>query len=105
MSLRVRVVSPVSVAFDGEAASLVAPAWDGKVGILSQHAPMIALLGSGEFALDIPGGGSRTMYVSGGVLQVLDDAVTVLSEYAADEPPPSAVERSGTVGEGRESSA
>ncbi len=45
--LQVRVVSPDSVLFEGIAASVVAPAWDGKVGVLFNHAPMIALLGAG----------------------------------------------------------
>ncbi|SVB98166.1 uncharacterized protein METZ01_LOCUS251020, partial [marine metagenome] len=54
--MQVCVVSPDSVLFDGPAVSIVAPAWDGKVGILAGHAPMIALLGSGELSIDLPGG-------------------------------------------------
>ena len=57
-TLRVRVVSPDRVVFEGEAASVVAPAWDGQVGILPSHAPMLALLGSGELSIDRAGGGS-----------------------------------------------
>jgi F-type H+-transporting ATPase subunit epsilon len=85
--LRVRIVSPARVVYEGEAASVVAPAWDGKLGILPRHAPMIALLGAGELVVDLPGGGSRTFHVAGGVLQVVDDQVTVLSEYAGEDPP------------------
>ena len=90
--LRVRVVSPERVVFEGNAASVVAPAWDGKVGILPRHAPMITLLGAGELTIDLPGGGSRKFYVAGGALQVLDDQVTVLSEYAGEAPPARPVE-------------
>ena len=86
-ALSVRVVSPAEVVFEGEAASVVAPAWDGKVGILPGHAPFLALLGAGELAVDIPGGGSRTFYVAGGVLKVEGQAVTVLTEYAGEGPP------------------
>ena len=46
-----------------------------------------ALLGAGELTLDVPGGGSRALFVAGGALQVLDDVVTVLSEYAGDVAP------------------
>ena len=56
-SLHVRVVSPEELLFEGVAASVVAPAWDGKVGVLPGHAPMIALLGSGELSIDRPAGG------------------------------------------------
>jgi F-type H+-transporting ATPase subunit epsilon len=93
MSLTVRVVSPSATVYEGEARSVVAPAWDGKVGILRGHAPMIALLGAGVLSIDLVGGGSREFFVAGGVLQVVDDEVTVLSEYAGDSAP-------GTLPEG-----
>ena len=86
-TLNVRVVSPDRVVFEGEASAVVAPAWDGQVGILPGHAPMLALVGSGELSLDRPGGGSDTFQVAGGVLKVERDNVTLLTEYAGDEPP------------------
>ena len=86
-TLSVRVVSPGSVVFEGAAASLVAPAWDGKVGILPGHAPFLALLGAGELTIDEPGGGSQSFHVAGGVMKVQGDQVTLLTEYAGDEPP------------------
>jgi F-type H+-transporting ATPase subunit epsilon len=87
-SLSVRVVSPDRIVFEGEASALVAPAWDGQVGILPGHAPMLALLGSGRLDVERPGGGSDSFHVAGGVLKVERDAVTLLTEYAGDEPPP-----------------
>jgi F-type H+-transporting ATPase subunit epsilon len=84
--LRVRVVSPDKVVFDGEASAVVAPAWDGQVGILPKHAPMLALVGAGKLDIDRPGGGSDTFHVAGGVLKVERDVVTVLTEYAGTEP-------------------
>lgn len=36
--LKVSVISPESVLFEGEADSVVAPAYDGEVGILTGHA-------------------------------------------------------------------
>lgn len=87
-SLSVRVVSPEKIVFEGEASALVAPAWDGQVGVLPGHAPMLALLGAGELNVDRPGGGSDSFHVAGGVLKVERDNVTLLTEYAGDEPPP-----------------
>ena len=63
--LEVRVVSPEALLFEGASSSVVAPAWDGKVGILPGHAPMIALLGSGELTIDLFEGGSETFFVAG----------------------------------------
>ncbi len=85
--LSVRVVSPASVVFEGDASALVAPAWDGRVGVLPGHAPFLALLGAGEFTVDLPGGGSEAFQVAGGVIKVLENKVTVLTEYAGSEPP------------------
>ena len=85
--LHVRVVSPSRTVYEGDASAVVAPAWDGQVGILPRHAPMITLLGAGILAIDLVGGGSREIFVAGGALQVLDNDVTVLSEYAGDVPP------------------
>jgi F-type H+-transporting ATPase subunit epsilon len=85
--LRVRLVSPEKIVFDGDAAAVVAPAWDGQVGILPSHAPMLALVGSGVMTIDRPGGGSDSYHIAGGVLKVERDQVTVLTEYAGDEAP------------------
>ncbi len=85
--LQVRVVSPDSVLFEGPAASVVAPSWDGKLGILPRHAPMIALLGSGELSIDLPGGGSERFFVAGGVLKVEGDDLMILTEYGGTEAP------------------
>jgi F-type H+-transporting ATPase subunit epsilon len=79
--LKVSVISPESVLFQGEADSVVAPAYDGEVGILTGHAPLMALLGEGELRL---GGGSGPRFnVSGGFMQVLNDEVRVVTEKAA----------------------
>lgn len=86
-NLLVRLVSPEEEVFSGEASSLVVPAWDGEVGILPGHAPLISLLGHGELAIDLPGGGSRRYHVAAGVVKVESDEVTILTEYAADDPP------------------
>ncbi|MGW8267427.1 MAG: F0F1 ATP synthase subunit epsilon [Longimicrobiales bacterium] len=86
-TLSVRLVSPEKEVFRGEAASVVAPAWDGMVGILPGHAAFITLLGHGEMAVDLPGGGNNRYFVAGGVLRVESDELTVIVEYAGDGPP------------------
>ena len=86
-TLAVRLVSPEKEVFQGEAASVMAPAWDGMIGILPGHAAFITLLGNGEMAIDLPGGGSQKYFVAGGVLKVEGNALTALVEYAGEEPP------------------
>ncbi len=79
--LRVQVISPEQVLYQGEVDSVVVPAFDGEVGILTGHAPMMALLGRG--VLRLGGAGGRQFRVSGGFLQVADDQVRVVTEDAA----------------------
>ena len=85
--LTVRLVSPEKEVFRGDAAGVVAPAWDGMVGILPGHAAFITLLGRGPMAIDLPGGGSERYYVAGGVLKVEGQDLTALVEYAGEGPP------------------
>jgi F-type H+-transporting ATPase subunit epsilon len=79
--LRVVVISPERTLYEGEADGVVAPAWDGEIGILRGHAPLMALLGAGEMRVT-RGGATQRFRVEGGFLQVVDNAVTVLSERA-----------------------
>jgi F-type H+-transporting ATPase subunit epsilon len=83
-ALRVVVISPERTIYEGIADSVVAPAWDGELGILRGHAPLMALLGAGDLRVRL-GGTTERFRVEGGFLQVVDDVVTVLSEHAAAE--------------------
>ncbi|HEY8850994.1 MAG TPA: F0F1 ATP synthase subunit epsilon [Gemmatimonadaceae bacterium] len=79
--LKVSVISPEAVLFEGETDAVVAPAFDGEIGILTGHAPLMALLGSGLLRLGGSGGGQR-FNVSGGFLQVIGNDVRVVTEKA-----------------------
>lgn len=81
--LHVSVISPEQTLFEGDATSVVAPAHDGEVGILTGHAPMMALLGQGTLRVS-GSGGDRRFTVAGGFLQVVDDQVRVVTEEARD---------------------
>lgn len=80
--LKVSVISPEQTVFEGTADMVVVPAWDGEMGILRGHAPMLVLLGKGTLRVRKSSGEQR-FDVEGGFLQVVDDVVTVLSERAS----------------------
>ena len=82
--LRVSVISPEKVLYEGEADSLVVPAYDGEVGVLTGHAPMMTLLGRGELRLSGGGAGARRFAVEGGFMQVADNEVRIVTEKAAE---------------------
>jgi F-type H+-transporting ATPase subunit epsilon len=77
--LRVSVISPEASLYEGDAESVVAPAFDGEVGILTGHAPLMTLLGKGELRVGA-GGNARRFAVEGGFLQVVNDQVRVVTE-------------------------
>ena len=80
-SLKVSVISPERVLFEGTARGVVAPAFDGEVAILPMHAPLMTLLGRGTLRVDTTAG-EQKFTVSGGFLQVVDDTVRVVTEHA-----------------------
>jgi len=89
--LRVSVISPAAVGFSGEGESVLIPAYDGQMGILVGHAPMMVLLGAGEVIVK-DGNSTHRIRVSGGFMQVVDDEVSVLAEQVeveSEDMPPS----------------
>jgi F-type H+-transporting ATPase subunit epsilon len=80
--LNVSVISPEALVFEGTADSVVAPAFDGDVGILTGHAPMMTLLGKGTLRIG-NGAGAKAFAIEGGFLQVAANAVRVVTEKAA----------------------
>ncbi|HEX9486101.1 MAG TPA: F0F1 ATP synthase subunit epsilon [Gemmatimonadales bacterium] len=80
--MHVTVVSPERALFDGAADAVVAPAFDGEVGVLPGHAPFLTLLGTGQLTLR-QGGTATRFSVSGGFLQVVGDAVRVVADRVA----------------------
>jgi len=80
-ALKVSVISPEKVLFEGSARSVVAPAFDGEMGILPMHAPLMTLLGKGMLRLETVEG-ERRFAVQGGFLQVVDNQVRVVTESA-----------------------
>ena len=82
--MHVTVIAPEKALFEGAADSVIAPAFDGAVGILPRHAPFMTLLGDGRLTVR-DGETSHTFHVRGGFLQVVMDNVKVVSEHARAE--------------------
>ena len=82
--MTISVISPERTLYEGEATSIVAPAFDGDVGVLTGHAPMTTLLGRGTLRVT-RGTEERRFTVEGGFLQVVDDVVRIVTEQARAE--------------------
>ena len=75
--MHVSVISAERSVFDGEADAVVAPAYDGLVGILPRHAPFMTLLGTGTVKI-----GDTRIQVEGGFLQVASNVVRIVARKA-----------------------
>jgi F-type H+-transporting ATPase subunit epsilon len=75
--MRVSVISAERSVFDGEADAVVAPAYDGLVGIRPRHAPFMTLLGAGIVKI-----GATRIQVEGGFLQVASNVVRIVARKA-----------------------
>lgn len=83
--LHVDIISPEKPVYSGTASAVTAKAWDGEVGILPGHAPMVARLGIGEVRVTDGAGSEQKVHrfaIKQGYLEVSHNKVVVLSEDA-----------------------
>jgi len=79
--VHVTVISADRSLFNGEADAVLAPAFDGLVGILPHHAPLLTLLGAGTLSVR-HAAQTSTFRVTGGFLQVVGDRVRAVADRA-----------------------
>lgn len=79
--LQVAVITPEGAAFEGEATTVVVPAFDGEIAFLANHAPFVGALGAGELRVLSPDGTGQHFFLQGGVVRVADNEVAILAEH------------------------
>lgn len=79
MSLRLKIVSPEKVVYDGNADSVLVPGTLGSFEILNDHAPIISSLEKGvvEYGLN---GAKEQLQISGGFVEVKKNVVSLCVE-------------------------
>ena len=77
--MQLTIITPDQEVFEGEVESATFPGSDGSFQVLRNHAPLVSSLGKGEIQYrGSVGEGSVT--VEGGVVEVLNNTITVLAE-------------------------
>ena len=86
-TIRCDIVSAEAEIFHGEATMVVATGEMGELGIAPRHAPLITRLKPGKVVVTTPDGQTLDFAISGGILEVQPQVVTVLADTAirADE--------------------
>ncbi len=80
--MQLDIVSAEAEIFSGEVNAVIAPAIMGDVGIYPNHTPLVTQLKPGELKIEVEGEPDQHIYVSGGMLEVQPDIITVLSDTA-----------------------
>ena len=83
MPLQVELVSADRKVWSGEASMVIARTVEGDLGILPGHAPVLAVLASGELTIRPTSGDQITVTAEGGFPSVEHARVTVVSDMAA----------------------
>ena len=76
------IVSAEDSIYSGPVEFLVAPAQMGEVGIYPRHTPMLTRIKSGMVRIKAQLKEEELIYVSGGMLEVQPDVVTILADTA-----------------------
>jgi len=81
-TIRCDIVSAEEEIFSGEVQMVVATGEMGELGIAPRHAPLITRLKPGQIRLTLADGEEQLFYVSGGILEVQPQVVTLLTDTA-----------------------
>jgi F-type H+-transporting ATPase subunit epsilon len=84
MPLKLEIVTPDARVFSDEVDSVVLPGFDGEMGVLPAHAPLVTTLLPGELRYT-KSGKTVDFAVGEGLLEVTQTAVRVLTELAVEE--------------------
>ena len=81
-TIRCEIVSAEEAIFHGTATMVIASGEMGELGIAPRHAPLITRLKPGQVRVIQEDGSEQFFYVSGGILEVQPQVVTVLADTA-----------------------
>ena len=82
--LRLKIITPEKLVFDGEVEELVAPGQMGEFGILPGHVPFLSVLFPGRLRFRTGESGENTLIIHGGLADVKDDTISILTDQSED---------------------
>ncbi|WP_372736075.1 ATP synthase F1 subunit epsilon [Nocardioides sp.] len=83
-SFELEIVTPERSVYKGRAKSLVLPAADGLMGVLPNHAPIVAVLDIGPVKVEEEGGRVITLMVSDGFFEMADNKARILADVGEE---------------------
>lgn len=80
--LKLKIVSPERIEFDGDVESVLVPGTVGQFQILTNHAPIISSLEKGRVVYALPGGEKKELDIAGGFVEVQKNVVSLCVELS-----------------------
>ncbi len=80
--MHLTIITPDKQVFSGEVEIATFPGSDGSFQVLKDHAPLVSSLGKGEISYRTKGT-TASVQVDGGVVEVLNNNISVLAEKAS----------------------
>ena len=81
-TIHVDVVSAEESIFSGKARFVALPGEAGELGVYPRHTPLITRVKAGSVRIEMADGSEEFVFVAGGIIDILPDRVTVLSDTA-----------------------
>ena len=83
--MRLQIVTPEAITYDGEVAAVTLPGADGELGILPGHVALVVPIVPGVLHIAERGGGEKMLAVGAGFVEVIDDKIEVLTDMVVSE--------------------
>jgi F-type H+-transporting ATPase subunit epsilon len=78
--LKLKIVSPERIEFEGKVVSVLVPGTAGQFEILVNHAPIISSLEKGKVVYGLPDGEKKSIDICGGFVEVQKNVVSLCVE-------------------------
>ena len=83
--IRLEIVSAEEELFSDDVEMVFAPGTMGELGITPKHTPLITTLKAGDVRAQLSASDTKIFFVSGGLLEIQPNTVTILSDTAIRE--------------------
>ena len=84
-TIKLDIVSAEEELFSAQVQMVFAPAMMGEGGISPKHTPLMTMLKAGDVRAQISETETKTFFISGGLLEIQPNSVTILSDTAIRE--------------------
>lgn len=81
-TMKMEIVTPHGVIFDGDVKSIILPGSEGEFGVLPEHASLVTTLKSGVIEIEKADGSKELVAINWGHAKVDSDKITVLADGA-----------------------